>query len=74
MECKKCKENSGVEFECVDCCVRWLVGMKDDEYRKTNAPFIAAAVSKEHLDAVRAAYKIERLNVNVISTPELMSR
>lgn len=56
MACKICKTTRFMEFECVACCLRWLGGM-DSETQKLNAPVIKFAVSEQHLDAVREAWK-----------------
>ena len=45
-----------VTLECIACCLRWL-GQMTGEERQINAPVIGHAVSAEHLEAVREAWK-----------------
>lgn len=48
-----------VTLECIACCVRWLNQMTREEMQ-INAPVIRHAVSAEHLEAVREAWKTQR--------------
>ena len=56
MACEICKTKRFMEFECVACCVRWLSGMSKEEM-KLNAQVIKFAVSEQHLNDVREAWK-----------------
>lgn len=55
-QCGTCGIRSGMAFECVECCIRWLSGM-DRETIALNAPVIEIVMGTEHMDKVRKAWK-----------------
>ena len=61
INCATCKTTDAVNPECIDCCVKWMNTMlaetNDPAYLTVNAPTIKFAVSEEHLNDVREAWK-----------------
>lgn len=52
-----CGKTSGIAFECIECCVRWLSGMRSREEIQINAPVIEIVMGAGHMEKVRQAWK-----------------
>lgn len=55
-QCSTCGKQSGMAFECISCCVRWLSMMTKAEMQ-LNAPVIEIVMGAEHMEKVREAWK-----------------
>lgn len=54
--CPKCISQTGMAFECIKCCVRWLSKMTKEEM-EINAPVIKSVMGEDHMEKVRQAWK-----------------
>lgn len=54
-KCPSCGTRRYMEFECVECCLKWLRGM-DKETMVYNAPMIERIAGKEQLEKVRSEW------------------
>lgn len=54
----RCGAHGRINFECVDCCIYWLLQMTA-EGRRLNAPVIGIMAGQEQLEKVRQTW-IER--------------
>lgn len=59
MTCPTCKTTRYMEFECPECCVRWLKQMTREEM-KYNASMIELIAGPEQMEKVREAWKAQR--------------
>ncbi len=57
--CGSCGNCGGMAPECVECCVRWLSGMTQEQL-KANAHMIERMAGAEQMEKVRLAWKAKR--------------
>lgn len=54
--CTPCATRTGMAFECLKCCIRWLSRMTREEIA-INAPVIEIVAGKDHMEKVRTAWR-----------------
>lgn len=54
--CKSCGRQTGMAFECIECCVTWLCRMTKAEL-VLNAPTIEVVMGAEYMEKVRQEFR-----------------